>query len=78
MVRFGNYNFNENFEKLPGKIIILENLDLLTSNRVRFRQSRSIRPIEFRVLNLTIEDYKEIQKVILLTFQQYQNSLLNN
>lgn len=70
MARFGNYNFNENFEKLPGKIIILDNLDLLTSNRVRHRQSRSIRPIEFRVLNLTIEDYKEIQKVIPLTFQK--------
>lgn len=70
MARFGNYNFNENFEKLPGKIIILDNLDLLTSNRVRHRQARSIRPIEFRVLNLTIEDYKEIQKVILLTFQK--------
>ena len=70
MTRFGNYNFNENFEKLPGKIIILENLDVLSSNRVRFRQTRSIRPIEFRVLNLTIDDYKEIQKVIILYFRK--------
>lgn len=73
MARFGDYNFNEKFEQLPGKIIILENLDLLTSNRVRFRQTRSIRPIEFRVLNLTIEDYKDIQKVMLLSFKTYQN-----
>lgn len=74
MVRFGDYNFNENFEKLPGKIIILDNLDILTSNRVRFRQTRCIRPVEFRVLNLTIEDYKEIQKVNFLPFQKYKNS----
>ena len=60
--RFGTYDSN-NFNKLPGKVIILNDLDLLSSNRVRLRQTRSCQPIEFRILNLSIEDFRNIQNV---------------
>ena len=63
MTAFGDYDFTTKFGVLPGKIIILENLDLLSSNRVSLRQGRSYRLIEFRILDLTIADYKNIQKV---------------